>query len=383
MINISGNQIVISARDRDLVLVIDASNKDLIKLGQAVIGKIKPLLLRDDLAFHLYILSHDIERLDTLEELSLCEPEILKRRGRFITPLVENCFMDIENKKTDLLVIHSGTIIDYPDWEPLIITKFSQIYKEEIIAESDINKAFKRIEENIIPELFEKSIEDIELNFECGSIPLNYPDDLALRFNMGDGTFTLKWSGKKQNRINLPYSIKLKARSVNNNVGVVVTAGNKIKEGWLESVPFVKPKRKDIDERSMEIIKAHLLSLTKGYDSTLSKARKAWCPLCEKEEIFYRAFFCNTNDQFIVDSIDCLAKETNKFLYVDSDFNLFPSDKDMLETTEGEFTFLSTADKELKVFGLSTKNGVSEVIASCHVLPNLCNIDKSYILLWH
>jgi hypothetical protein len=297
---------VLKIRREGIFLCLDASAQD--NLWEGLYDFIKTKCRSLDIPFKIGFFSCDREFEKLPSEDSLLSNNFAKK-GRFITPLMEDLFSGLKDKNYDLLVLAAGKIYDWDDWRDEINSKFNSIYSYSLKSLSQMNQS--QLEEMLIADIFGFKIGDIKISFEDG-IVYEFPDEFKISFLKNRCVLT----GKFENHST---DVPLKTYGPSGKTNFLINIGDTVVK---LSIKDTLSERDTIDKKLGENDAASFLSIVEGYKE---KEFEHLCPLCQNKHKFSKAFICNQQQSqsqlFAAESVVFSAIETERL--ADSKYAVF------------------------------------------------------------
>lgn len=375
-ISLSGNQITITPREEGIILIIDGGNNKALAIVKAIYDEIQSQTKEYNISFKLGVLSYGNE-LFSVSELDQLN---MGKKGRFITPLVDGFFQDVKDKEFDLLILYSGMIYDYSDWEKFLFSKFNNVYPP-----IDVEKELKTkthsdlsdLKDGLISKLFGRVIDEALINFDSQSVPCHFSENLLLQFDPDKRVFCLRYPKIKEDTLSKKVTIEIWARSYKDESSFMAQVGGAKFDGKIRNDKFTQPVYKSLPHEDLEIFKNHMDVLQRANNTEI----KTYCPLCQKDGTFYKPFFCQSKRRYILDLVDSLAKEKQKmFLFINREFKLLLSPREILEYEEGKFVFVGSEEKVYEIKCIKNDFVVKELPRSFHSLYKM--EDGGFVMLW-
>lgn len=261
-----------------------------------------------DIPFRMGLLSYDqiIDDISEIEEIS----EHLTNRGKFITPLIESIFSQFNDQEYDLIIINSGEIYDYEDWDSHLNSKFNKI--QILDADMLVEKIFEDIENQILNIMdFEVGLVGIKTKIENGII-YDFPNEFKVKI---EEPYYIICGNFKESQMD----IKLKVYGKEDYSLLEIDANGTYEPISIKNSLFeTSILWRKLDENELGVFKSFL-------DQDLDEYN---CPLCNEEHPFTKAFICErtqghgvfTSGRIIFNSVDEKREYNSKYiLFLDSD----------------------------------------------------------------
>lgn len=229
-----------------------------------------------DIDFKLVLLSWDKE-LDKIPDEDFLSSKNISKRGRFITPLVEDIFYKLREKKYDLIILSAGKIYDWEDWQDEINTIFNRVH---FLNPDDLEqKAPIQLENELIESIFDFKIDKIIISFK-DSLCYDFPNGFNLNIEEGKLILTKDFDSRLVN-------IDLKPCGLKDELQFIVEACNLKTGGYIKNT---QPEVISINNRFENKEEQIFLDSIKVYNE---KIFEHYCLICQNNHKFTKAFICN------------------------------------------------------------------------------------------
>ncbi len=232
----------------------------------------------------------------------------MRHRGRFITPLAENIFPQIQDEALHLILISDEVPYDWKDQAEFISNKF--VSSNVLIIQDMENRTLSDIENGLIDALFQPRAITVSMRFEEG-LPHQLPDGFSVCLQ--DNQFVME-KNEKTFKIDIP--LKTFGASGESRIHLL-----------LNQTPAAEIKIKNKDPESFRF-ERELSSNDAGIffqavESYCSGNRNHFCPLCGCEHEFVKALHCRnqscgfrlfSDESLVFKEIEESTDENTKFI---------------------------------------------------------------------
>lgn len=362
-------------RKEGVVLVIDSGVPfDLFEI-------VKNQAMDMDIPFRIGALSHDKEIDKEIKEINEGDiqnlGQMLRNRGRFITPLIEGFFRQLADKEYDLILLHSGKVYDLDDYESELLSKFGRkvpvAVNEKKRTDNEWITHFKSE-----TKIFNFSIGDIEISINS-AVPLEW-DDFNISIDTSKRQFILK---KSTNDKKMDICLETRGRTKDADADVEVkvkvndlTYPGKIKNG----TNFIAPQWKPLVLNDEHIFRVHM-------EEYLKSNFNLECPLCHRKHTFEKPFFCSkqsgdillgqlTQGALILKDLSSYQKGFVLFRADGNGVTYLTSEKEVLEFEDLRFIFVLNG----QVYEVTCRDRSLEIKEGDKIHSNLYELGKGNIV---
>jgi len=335
-ISVDNNNIII--RREGILWCLDPLISDFQK---GLYGFLKTQTSNFDISLKICLLGWQQE-LDEFPTKKFITSNNIQNRGRFITPVVECVFSNLNEKDYDLLIIYNDLPLDFDDWQDELNFKFNKIY---LLNFKELKTKTQEQWENELRDLiFDFKIGEINLSFE-NCIPYEFPKEFKLNINQKSLLLTNKLDICKSN-------IELKICSGNRNIEIFMNHD----DGKNTKLNFRNSKPEPIlfeNEFGKDQAKLFVESVCDYKNENYVHE----CPLCQTKHEFTNAFICNkikdskrlfANESIIFKEINDLMDSDSKnvlFKYMDGRIYWSIINKSVIPITNKNFIIIPENDK--------------------------------------
>ncbi len=363
-----GNKIKIR-REEGVVLVIDSD------VPLYLYDIVRNLAIDMDIPFKLAVLSRSGEITDKNAIGNL--KQLLRNRGRFITPLIENFFQQLPRKKYDLIILHSGRIYDLDDYE----NELSAMFREVLIQDINLTKNFTETDWIALfkSKIFNFSIRKLELFFNS-AIP--YERDKDFSISLDTSKKQLIMTKTFDSKVRLDIYLKTCGKEEETNIQIKVNnIDHSIKIKNDKTFPNLNWK--SLSEKDFSNFKLHLGNYKK------SNFNNILCPKCNKEHKFEKPFFCSKQrpdilrggfglGTVILDDISNYYEGFVLFLNEANSVKYIVFSEDLLEFDDLRFIFISRSEK--KVYEIKCGSDSLDITEGKQICNDLYEIGENIIV---
>ena len=318
-----------------------------------------------DIPFRIGALSQDKEiNENAIQNLG----QIIRNRGRFITPLIEGFFKQLADKECDLILLHSGRIYDLDDYEAELSSKFGRILPKDVIENQNLTDAeWGTLLES---EMFNFSIGDIELSINS-AVPLEWDSNFVVSLDTSKRQFILKKSTSTNDK---KMDIYLGIRGMTKEADVEVKVKDLIYSGKVKNnTNFIAPEWKHLSSDDEQIFQIYLKEYKK-------KKFNMNCPECKTDHEFKKPFYCDKKSSgrifsrgtVILKGISSCQKGFVLFRIDGNKIKYLTSEKEGLEFEDLRFIFVLNK----QVYGVTCRDKSLEIKEGVEIHPNLYELGK-------
>lgn len=221
----------------------------------------------------------------------------LALRGRFITPLAESVFKELERDSLDLLIFAEERPFDFQDW----VDYFSEIFHKIIqFNEWDLGNTQHEMEEHLLHKVLDFSIDRVSLRFK-GCVPHTFDTDFDIRVRDNEIELVKECGAPK-------VEFDLVAFSPSGNCSCLLNDRIELE------LPSIEPDTMAMDEMISDERECEAFQeAISGYREGQSEHQ---CPACGTKHKFIRAFKCgerlkagvlSTRDSVMFSGVDDVA----------------------------------------------------------------------------
>jgi hypothetical protein len=343
----------IKLRREGLFLCLDGSARS--SLWEGLYSFIKAQCRSFDVPLKIGILSWDKE-LNAPPEEDFLLSNTISKRGKFITPLMEEIFSKLEQKDYDLLIISAGRIYDWEDWQDDINVTFNRVYTYDLNRLEQMPQM--ELEEILLKEIFNFKISSISLYLESG---VSYGFSSDFKLDIGKDKFILS------KEFNSTFAdIDLKTCGSTKETKCRLKAGGYEMELQLKNIA---PEKIFIDSQLEDTDAKIFLNAVKSYKK---KVFEHFCPLCQNVHRFSGPFLCDyqripsrlfAEEALIFNQIEAARRTESKYVVFQCKkdkvyYHL--SDNAVICIDENKFIALSE-NKKINFIKISEKIEINEI----------------------
>ncbi len=269
---------IIKIRKEGLFLCLDSRSYS--KLWEDLYDVIKTQCGKFDIPFKIGLLNWDEELQRIPDELFILS-NYISERGRFITPLVERVFPELDNKDYDLLLLSSEKIYDIEDWQDEIQSKFNKLF---LMNPEDLDKKTRvQLEEQLFKTVFDFRIDKVALSME-DSICYDFSDGFEIKLKEGKFIMTKDYDDQL-------VDIHLKTCGVTEDAVITVSTASLTVHVNINHTKFsVNPNFSKFDDEQTILFHNTIDNYKKG-------EIKHYCHRCKQNHDFAKAFVCNKHNK--------------------------------------------------------------------------------------